>query len=292
MALLLASAYTATAAALPSFSPWAIGAWSGLLAAALMLVPRIASRRILTGEVDDLASLGRLAILGVLGGCLFHATVNVAVAEAGATIAAFVAGLSSVIAAILAPVFLREKIGPQVLAAFGVAMVGALILTEPWVSPHLLNGVLVGLGAAIAWALFLLLAKRWGRSDRYSAGDVALSNAIAMGVGLLVFQLALDPSAVVPSSPTPGAVAAILWLAIMPAIVAKTLLVRSLALISLRQSASILLLKPVFAWLIALVVLGQGLTSWQMAGAGLLLVGLWLGMEAAPKRAAEEGVAV
>jgi len=111
----------------------------------------------------DRRGLGRLLLLGLLGGPTFGLAMNVAIAEAGATIAAFIAGAYPVIAATLAPFVLRESLTRGAGVGFLLALAGAALLTglDPARAPVL--GLVVGGLGALAFGVYLVLLRRWSK---------------------------------------------------------------------------------------------------------------------------------
>src|SRR5512141_3494453 len=87
---LYGSSYVATAFQLRGFSPIAGGFWRSLAAAALLA---LLATRLLGRPNVDASGFRRLLTLAVLGGPIFILGMNVAVAQLGATVTAFVAGL-------------------------------------------------------------------------------------------------------------------------------------------------------------------------------------------------------
>jgi drug/metabolite transporter (DMT)-like permease len=130
------SAYVATALALRSFEPLAAAAWRGTLAAVGLAAVLLLTRRTqLAGfsmppwALDRRAAI-RLVALSLLGGPLFYACMNLAVASVGPTISAFVAGLYAILAALLAPAVLGERLRLVAVVAFALALIGTAMLSD------------------------------------------------------------------------------------------------------------------------------------------------------------------
>ena len=88
---------------------------------------------------------------------------NLAVAHVGAAIAAFVAGLYAVLSAVIAPALLPERLTVRVLAGFLLALVGTALLAELDPEATDVEGMGWGILAALSFALYLVLARRWSR---------------------------------------------------------------------------------------------------------------------------------
>ena len=146
----------------------------------------------------------RLVTLAALGGLLFIAGTNVAVAISGPTITGFVAPLYAVFATLFAVPILGERIRPSTVVAFGLAFVGTAFLagTVPTGTPA--AGVILALIAAATFGLYVVLARRWGRPYHLDGTLITIANLVGRGPILLVAAMVADPGTVVPANPDPG----------------------------------------------------------------------------------------
>ncbi|MFM2106301.1 MAG: hypothetical protein RL338_1333, partial [Chloroflexota bacterium] len=292
-ALLFGTSYIATSVALVSFSPAAIGGWRGagaalLLALVAVVRARSRDRRPPAGGpgprpalIPDRRTLARLVVLGLLGGPGFVLGMNLAVAGSGATIAAFVAGLYAVLAAVMAPLVLGERLGSGALAGLAAALVGTALLAELDLAGPAIPGIVAGLGGAVSYAFFLLLSRRWrpaviGAPGEASPGAGLSGERVTLAV-FLVTALALlpasvlgDPAATVPVAPAPLALAGLAWLAIGPSLLANLMVQGSVRRVPARRTSSLLLLNPLTAALLAALLLGERLEPTQLVGALLV----------------------
>ena len=272
--MLYGSSYVATALALRTFTPLGTGALrglvGGLLLALVLLAPAAAAYR---PRGLSLGALLRLAVLGALVGPLFVAGMNVAVALAGATVTAFVAGLYAVLAAALGVLLLDERLERGTVAWLGAALAGTALLSDLRPTPDLAAGVVVALGAAIAFALFLVLSRRWSAPHRLSGPAVAVVGLAEMGVLLGIVMLVVgDPGA--SAAPRPEAIAAVAWLAVGPGVLAAMLVLVGMRRLTARRASAFLLLNPPTAALGGWLILGERLSPAQLAGAALVLVAI------------------
>ena len=221
------------------------------------------------------ARLARLAILGVFGGLLFIVGLNLAVKAVGATIPSFVAGLYAVLAALLAPVVLGERLGRSSLAGFVVALVGAALLAELDPTSTSVPALVAAFAAAVSFALYLVLARRWSRPYGLGGPLVAIATLATAALGLLAFLLVTDPGSIVPAAPSPVSLLALGWL-VVASVGGQLLVVASVRRIDARRSAAILLLNPITATILSALLLGERLAPVQVAGGGLVLLGMGL----------------
>jgi drug/metabolite transporter, DME family len=278
-AILFGSSYVATAFQLRGFSPIAGAFWrSALAAVAIVVVSVIVAmrRRGLPRVEPPPAAAGRLArllVLGLLGGCVFLAGMNVAVALIGATITSFVAGLYAILAALFAPVVLGERVEPRAVAGFVVALVGTALLAELAPTGDTLGGLVAGGMAAVSYGLYLVLIRRWSRAIQAGPLAVTLANTGMATAGLGAFILLRDPSSLLPHAMPPDVVVATAWLVLVSA--GGTLLVTAaLRRVEARLVSSMLLLNPVTATILAAMLLAETPTPPQLAGGLLVLAGM------------------
>ncbi len=273
-AVLFGTAYVATAFALRSFTPLATAGWRGFLAsAALAIVMALGGLGPRPSRPTRSQAL-RLVAVGLVGGPIFIVTMNVAVAHAGATIASFVAGLYAVLAAVLAPVLLRERLTPFAAAGFVLALAGTLLLAELQLSGPTLSGIGVGLGAALSYALFLVLSRRWSAPWRLPGAVLVLTTVLTTGFPIMAWLLLADPGSLLPARIRPESVFALAWLAVVPGAAAQLLVVASVRRLDARRSSAFLLLNPVSAAVFSWGLLGERLSPVQLLGTVLVLAGI------------------
>jgi drug/metabolite transporter (DMT)-like permease len=131
-------------------------------------------------------------------------------------------------------------------------------------------GVVFGVATAIFYSAYLLLIRRTGRDLRRPIGPAAISTAATAVVGALA-GVALGELDVVPSWPAHG------WLAILGITaqsVGYALIAISLPRLPAVVTSIILLSQPVAAVALAMVLLGEAPSAAQLAGVGLVIVGI------------------
>ena len=278
-AILFGSSYVATAFQLQGFTPIAGAFWRSAFAALGVAVVSAAgvvrSRGVRRDGPARLAAgrLARLVVLGMLGGCVFLAGMNVAVALVGATISSFVAGLYAILAALFAPFVLGERLERRAVAGFLVALVGTALLAELAPTGDTLGGLAAGGLAAVSYGLYLVLIRRWSRAIQAGPLAITLANTgmATLGLGLLI--LARDPATFLPSATPADVVVSTVWLVGVSA--GGTLLVTAaLRRVEAGLVSSMLLLNPVTATILAVLLLGESPTPPQLAGGLLVLVGM------------------
>lgn len=282
-AVLYGSAYVATAIALDGYSPAGIGVWRGLLGvamlAAILSLPPMRDQR---PRALTRAALLRLAALGIIGGGLFILAVNAAVALSGATVTAFVAGLYAVLAAVLAVPMLGEPLERRTMLALATAFGGTVLLSEVRAEGTSTGGIALGLVAATAFGLFLVLSRRWSGPHRLSGPTVGLAS---LGISAVVSAVVagIDGS-LLPGDPSLASTAALVWIAAGPGAAASVLVVIGMRRLPARFASVFLLLNPPTAAILGFAILGERLSGAQLAGAVLVLAAIAAASGAIPTR--------
>ena len=215
----------------------------------------------------------RLAILGVFGGLVFLVGMNLAVGLAGATITSFVAGLYAILAAVLGWLLLGERLSRFALAGFAVALVGTALLAELDPSSPSVPGLIAGLVAALSFALYLVLTRRWSRRYGLDGPIIALANFATASAGLLGFLAVTNPASILPAAPVPVSLLALAWL-VFASVAGQLFVIASVRRIDARRSSAFLLFNPITASIVSALLLGERLAPIQFAGGGLVLLGM------------------
>jgi DME family drug/metabolite transporter len=272
VAILWGSAFPVTRVLLEEMPPLGAAAWRTLLAACA-----VAAFAALRGEFRLLwpaaEDRGRLAVLAVLGGATFLIGMNLAIFLTGASITSFVTGTYPLLAVVVATFLLGEPFGRRVMGALVVAALGLILLARPGGAHVHLLGVLVAMGAALSFATYLGLARLWADPIRLPTLTVAfwlLVSSVVVSSGL---QLVVDPGGLVPALSLKGW-AALLWLGLPASALPHVLVIATLRRMPASRAAPFLLLMPISGALIAAALLGERLDQVQLAGAGLILLGI------------------
>lgn len=274
--VIFATSFVGTAFALRSFTPLTVAMWRGTGGALALLALMALRRRESFRAIRRLPrqSIGHLVILGVLAGPVFGVGMSAAVAATGATVTAFVAGLYAVLAAVLSTVILREPLNRLAATGFVLALLGTALLADLQVGAGSIAGIGFGLGAAVAYALFLVFSRRWGPRGPLPGDVVSLAVMLAGALVLAPAALLLEPARILPASSDPLAVASLAWLAVGPSALANLLIQAGVRLIPARRVSALLLINPLTATLLAAVLLGERPTLGQALGGVLVVAGI------------------
>lgn len=272
-AVFFGTAYIATAFAIRSFTPMGAAMWRGLLATVVLALVAWLTLGRRRPQPLDWPRFSRLVVLGLTGGLGFVSAMNLSVSMAGATLAGFAASLAPVLAAVLAPLILRERLGLASACGFAVAVAGTALLIGTDAS-DVGPGVLAGLFAACCFAVFLLLSRRWSRKYHLSPTAIALSIAATTALGLLPIELLREPAELVPQDLRVDAALGVIWLALVPGVLAQLFVVASVRRVEVRSSGAMLLISPVTTAVLAAWMLGESLQVPQVIGAAMILGGV------------------
>jgi probable blue pigment (indigoidine) exporter len=270
-ALLWGSAYPATRYLVAEMPILAATSWRGLAALVALLVV-VLLRRDLVAALPRPAQWSRLAMLALLAGPAFVIGQNAAVQLTGPSVTSFVAGSYPILAVLISPLLLPERLNGRVIVALVAAVAGTLLLARPGGANVDAIGVVAALGASLAFALYLVLARRWSTGAAIRPMQVALTNMTMLTVVGGVLQLLLvAPAGLVPELSAAGW-AGLLWVAVPCGAGAHLLAMGAVARLPAGRSSPFLLLAPVTGALVSAVLVGERLDIVQLVG-GALIVG-------------------
>lgn len=278
-AVLFGSSFVATAYQLRSFDPVAGAFWRAAVAGLLLvgwagLTWRPRART--TGVAPPWSRWWRAAVLGILGGPAFLVGVNVAVDGVGASVTAFVAGSYAIGAAMLAPIVLRERLTVVVLAAFVVALLGTALLAQLDVQASTTRGLVAAGLAALAYSFYLVLGRRWSVPFDLTPRALSFATIAASLVALPGWHAVASTAPLWPEATRGDALVALVWLGVTLT-VGQMLIMVAARQLDARRVGALLLLNPLSAFALAVLVLGERLSTAQLVGAALIVLGIAVG---------------
>ena len=208
--------------------------------------------------------LGALALLGGVGYvgqalCYFNALERI---SAGLT--ALLLYVFPALVVVLSAVLLRERPRPLAAGCVALALVGTALTIGP-VQGGQGSGVALGLGAALVYAVYILVSSRVTGVGAFAMAAVVLS-AAAVTTG----ALAATTRPALPSSAT--AWLAVVGVAVLGTVVAVTAFFGALALIGPSDASVLSTVEPVVSVVVAGLVLGERLSATQVAGGAVVLL--------------------
>ena len=272
VAVLWGSAFPVTRLLLEEMPPLGAAAWRTVLAAGGVLA-LIAFRGELRSMWPAAGQRPRLAAMALLGGAIFLICMNLGVALTGASITAFVVGTYPLLAVAVAALALGESLPRRAIPALGLAGVGLVLLARPGGAQVEPLGVLAALGAALSFAVYLAMARRWTDPVHLPPLTVAFALLLTSMTVTGIAQLVLDPAGLRVDLSAIGW-ASLLWLALPASALPHVLVIVTVQTMPASRAAPFLLLIPIAGAVISAVLLNERLDTIQLIGAGLMLVGV------------------
>ncbi|PVE19506.1 EamA family transporter [Arthrobacter sp. Bz4] len=169
-----------------------------------------------------------------------------------------------------------EFLGPLTVAALrshrkrallwpGLALIGVILMTEPWQGTFNVTGVGFAAMAAVGWAVYILLTQRIG--DRFN-GIASLS--LTVPIAAVAAAVVGVPQAI--GHITPGILAAALGLAVLLPVLPFALEMLALRRMTPTAFGTLMALEPAFGVLLGLIILQQHVGVPQLAGIALVVL--------------------
>ena len=229
--------------------------------AAVVLQVLARTRREVRPTDRTLALLAGLGGIGYVGQalCYFFALERI---SAGLT--SLLLYVYPALVVVLGAVVLRDRPRPLAVGCVVVATLGTALTIGP-VAGGQVSGVLLGLAAALVYAVYILVSSRVTDVGPFAtAAWVLTASAVVMGV------LALATGPRLPSSAT--AWLALVGVALIGTVVAVTTFFAALALLGPSDTAVVSTVEPVVSIAVAGLVLGERLETLQLAGGVVVLL--------------------
>lgn len=211
------------------------------------------------------------AVYGLVGVTLYFGLYFYAISVTTVTTIVVLLYTVPALVSVLAALFLRERLTPAKMAALALAFAGGVLLTGAYdLRTISLNaaGVLSGLGAALAGAVYYILSKR--ARARYSPWTMFV---YGLGFGLLFLLAARPDFSGVAHLP---AAAWMLFglLVLLPTLLAYPLYLGALGHIEASVASITCAVEPVVGAALAYALLGERLAAPQVVGGALVMTGV------------------
>lgn len=218
------------------------------------------------------ADLGRIALAGLLGITIYHVALNFGEVTVESGAASLIISAGPVFTALLAAVFLRERLSILGWLGIAIAFAGVAVISVSGSGGlRFTPGALLLLLSALVTAAYFIVSKPGLK--RYSAIEYAAYCIWAGTIPMLVFLPGLLEQ--MPKA-EPSATLAIIYLGVFPAAIAYVLWSYALARMPASMLSSFLYLSPVLAMGIAWVWLGEVPTVLTIVGGLVAIVGVVL----------------
>ena len=216
------------------------------------------------------------AQLGFTGVFLLYVTQNVGLEHTTASNGALIHGGIPVLTALLAVVFLRERLEPRRLAGILASMAGVAIVVLVGNSTQIglsLLGDLLLLLSALALAGYLVIGRRVDPSQ----DPLALVAGVAIfGLAFLIPASGIEIAVRGMEQPAVGDIAGLVYLGAVASALAFVLWAFGLRHFEAGQAAAFANLTPIVGVAFAGLLLGEAISPIQIGGGTAILLGVWL----------------
>ncbi|WP_438024552.1 DMT family transporter [Sorangium sp. So ce233] len=247
--------------------------WLGVV---LVLLP-FCGRELWRGRAALRRDWARYALLGLLGMGICGAGVYLGAASTTATNIGLIYAVSPVIIILLSRAMFGDRLSRRQGLGAALALTGVLIIVLRGDPAALLAldfsaGDLIILAAAVSWALYTVLLKRWPDP----LGVTARLTAIALaGVILLLPALGWELASRGPPDFDLRTIAAVLTLVLVPGVGAYATYSYITQHLGPGRTGLLLYLSPVYTAVMAWLLLGEAFALYHWLGAALVLPGLF-----------------
>jgi DME family drug/metabolite transporter len=266
-------------------SPFTLSFWRCAVGLVLLLAGRLLRRPARPAAPEPLRRRVAKAVATGIGLAVFQTAYFAAVESTGLAVATVVTlGAGPVLIALGARMMLGERLGVGGVLAVVGALAGLVVLTlggsDATVRPA---GVLLALVSAAGYCAMTLLTRWWGRDGGADASDTTIW---AFGVtALCLLPLTLGEGLFPHTDHPVRLLALILYIASVPTALAYALYFAGAAVVRSATVSVIMLLEPVTAAVLAVVLLGERLTTATVTGT-LLMLGAVAGLAVSEARGA------
>ena len=192
----------------------------------------------------------------------------VALTVASGALVALLLYVYPAIVTVVAAVLFREPLSGVKVVALVIALGGtALTIGVPEGSPL---GIVLALGAAVAYAVYILLSSRVGPR----AGAIPSATVVMLSAGVVLTVVALVRGPQLPDSAAGWA--ALVGLALISTVIAIVTFFAGLERIGPAEASTVSTTEPVTAVLLAAVVLGEPISTGEIVGGTLIVMAVIL----------------
>jgi drug/metabolite transporter (DMT)-like permease len=244
--------------------------------------------------------LGLLVILGIAGVALLQFTYAVAISILPVGITLLIEYTAVLMVALVAFLFLHEKVRARLWVAIGFVLVGLAVVAQIWASELVPFGVLMAFSAAVCLAIYFLLGER--EVGKTSPMAVAFWTMSTSAVFWAIFSgwWNIDPATFTTPVSLSGnleqvelpLLVPLLWNVLMGSFLPFFLSLLALKHLTATAAGIVASAEVVFAFIVAWLWLGEGLGLVQIVGAAVVLAGIILAQTARADKVVDADLAI
>lgn len=217
-------------------------------------------------------------VLGIVGMFGYHVFFFTALKYTSAINSSLIAATNPLITAVLASVFLGDKLNIKKAGAIFLSLFGVLLtITEGnfkiVVQAGFNRGDILMLAAVICWAVYSIISKKV--TSRYSPIVLTAYSFIACAVSLIPFVIAENPFSYLGTTTVSGWTA-VLYMAIFPSVIGYLVQQISLKSIGPRRTAIFINLVPVFSIILSVLILHETISLFKIFSSSLIIAGVFV----------------
>jgi drug/metabolite transporter (DMT)-like permease len=222
------------------------------------------------------APWGTLVLMALTGVALYYLAFNVALVYTTASMGALVQSSIPAVTAVMATLWLGERVSLVRGVGIALAMAGVLLIvarSAPGAGARApVLGNLLMFASVLVWGVYTMLAKRLAHVDPVAVTAVVAATGTLMLVPAVVVEASLGPPPVI----TRANWLRIVYLGALPSAAAYLCYGRALRELDASQVGTFINLVPVIGVASGVVILGDRITAAAVVGGVLVLVGVWL----------------
>jgi len=243
--------------------------------------------------------VGVMAILGIAGLAVLQVTYAYAIQLLPVGIALLLEYLAVLLVALVAFLFLKEKVRARLWVAVGCVLVGLTVVAQIWASTLDPLGVVMALAAAVTLAIYFLVGERQVTATSPLAVAFWTSGFAAAFWAFFSGWWDVDPAIVTKQVSLSGNLASVvvpmwmplLWLLVMGSFLPFLLSFAALGRLKATAGGIVASSEVIFAFVVAWLWLGEALSVFQLIGAAIVLVGIILAQTSRPQKVLDADLA-
>lgn len=272
------SAYAVTKASLAEIPPMLLAFLRNFVASVLLVA--FAQMRGAAMNSRRTIPWAMVALMGLTGVCLYYLGFNASLVYTTASQGALIESFIPIVTALLAALFLKEKLTAKRMLGIGFSIAGVVLLIfraapPEATAPNPILGNALMLGTVVIWAIYTILAKRLADFDQLTV----TAHSTAIGTLLLAPFALFELWGKSFPEISAGGWLSVLYLGAAASAGAYWLYNRSLKYLEAGQTAQFMNLLPIVGVATAVLFLGESLALWQVVGGALALIGVWSSLQ-------------